>query len=106
MCLAESLRQALHRDLNKYETYQPPSYEIAKLIEKGYCFILLQECGGFPVFTMLRLLGGNSENYLLETTSGVRLRLGKYKFAKHSWCSLKGYRRTDFGYIKFIFDGE
>ena len=92
----------------KYKTsnYIPTVNQIKELEEEGYKYILLRRFDGFDVFTMLKLkLQRNDENYLLVTTDNKRLVLSKWDFAEHNWnTKLEGWRPTDFGCIKFIFD--
>ena len=91
---------------HKTNNYIPTVNRIKELEVEGYKYILLRRVDGFDVFTMLKLkLQRNDGNYLLVTTDNKRLVLSKWDFAEHIWnTKMKGWRSTDFGCIKFIFE--
>ena len=86
--------------------YIPKVNLLQDFIDKGYKFILLRNTEDYEVFTMLRLKRERNDGlFLLETTDGNYLVLSKWDFAEHVWDTKKeGWRSTDYGSIKFIFD--
>lgn len=90
----------------KSNCYIPKVNEINNFIDSGYKYILLLNTFEYDVFTMLKLVKErNDGNYLLKATNGRLLVLSKWQFAEHVWDNNRiGWRSTNFGSIKFIFD--
>ena len=90
----------------KSNCYIPKLNEINSFIDSGYKYILLLNTFEYDVFTMLKLVKErNDGNYLLKATNGRLLVLSKWQFAEHVWDNKRiGWRSTNFGSIKFIFD--
>lgn len=91
---------------NQDNGYIPSPNRIQNLVCEGYKYILLKSYNRYPVFTMLKIKRKyNDELFELETDSKATLILDKWTFAEHCW-DLKrvGWRSTDYGCIKFVFD--